>query len=127
MATIETAAIPARVAAAYPAMVPTPGPLSALAEAEGSAVDELETSLEALVVRVTVNWTSLAVLTAATVLASANVVAAAGGVVGTVVMAVVEVLGTTAWVVVAVVEVVASLVVASLFGVGWAAVVSGVV
>ena len=39
MANMEITAIPARAAAAYPAMEPTPGLLSAAAEVEGSSVE----------------------------------------------------------------------------------------
>lgn len=55
MAKMEMTATPARAAAAYPAIEPTLGPLSAAAESEGVAEDEVEERLEDLVVRVTVN------------------------------------------------------------------------
>jgi hypothetical protein len=49
---METTAIPARAAAAYPAMLPTLGPSSGVAVGEGRPEDEV---LAGLVVRVTVN------------------------------------------------------------------------
>ena len=55
IASIETTAIPARAAAAYPAMVPTLGPSSGTAEGEARPEGVLVGLLAVLVVRVTVN------------------------------------------------------------------------